>query len=281
MSVELALAPGEIIVCSNHSLVHGRTAFEDSDQQRHKRHLLRLWLTSRSPRARPLPPHYADTREHAATYARRCKGVEPVRAAAPGPAYVDARWSIYAPILVGICLWRTGSFGRLGSTARLQGYGYGDTSACATAGRAAWLLLWLMNAYWLWESAGWLVRGTPAPRCAQSEPYFSVRSLFLLCVSESISMCALAAILYNIEALDATWSIGFALGTNLVGYLKYVYQMHFDAQYITLSFHIYSASFFWLSYLMGWDPLYFFLFRFVGFCHWVVAAKVESEVGGD
>ena len=39
----------------------------------HRRHMLRLWLTI--PNGRPLPPHYADTREYAQTYRQRMPGV--------------------------------------------------------------------------------------------------------------------------------------------------------------------------------------------------------------
>jgi len=63
------LQPGECVVCSNHSLVHGRTAFEDGEDSVTTRHMLRLWLTN--PNGRPLPPHYADTREHADGFQRR------------------------------------------------------------------------------------------------------------------------------------------------------------------------------------------------------------------
>ncbi len=83
LRLEFGLQPGEIIVCSNHSLVHSRTAFKDDPNSNSNpaaapltparvRHMLRLWLTSRDPRARPLPPHYANTREYGSTYARRC-----------------------------------------------------------------------------------------------------------------------------------------------------------------------------------------------------------------
>ena len=71
MKLDVELQPGECVLCSNHSLVHGRTAFEDGSgaEAGSTRHMLRLWLTL--PNGRPLPAHYGDTREHAAGYQRR------------------------------------------------------------------------------------------------------------------------------------------------------------------------------------------------------------------
>lgn len=78
--LKFMLESGDIVFCSNHSLVHGRTAYEDSgpangDRENKAedggsvRHCLRLWLTL--PFARELPPHYAKTREYIYTYERR------------------------------------------------------------------------------------------------------------------------------------------------------------------------------------------------------------------
>jgi alpha-ketoglutarate-dependent taurine dioxygenase len=85
MALELSLEPGDTIVCSNHSLAHGRTAFEDDGAGGSQtRHLLRLWLTSKSTKARALPAHYANTRrEYTHSYARRMGGA---LAAGPKPA---------------------------------------------------------------------------------------------------------------------------------------------------------------------------------------------------
>ena len=69
MALALELAPGDVLLASNHSVVHGRTEFEDHPEPERRRHLLRLWLTI--PNGRPLPPHYADTREYAETYRQR------------------------------------------------------------------------------------------------------------------------------------------------------------------------------------------------------------------
>ena len=69
MALALDLAPGEVLLASNHTIVHGRTEFEDLPDPARRRHLLRLWLTI--PNGRPLPPHYADTREYAETYRQR------------------------------------------------------------------------------------------------------------------------------------------------------------------------------------------------------------------
>ena len=69
MALGLELRPGDVLLASNHTVVHGRTAFEDRPGAADRRHLLRLWLTI--PNGRPLPPHYADTREYAETYRQR------------------------------------------------------------------------------------------------------------------------------------------------------------------------------------------------------------------
>ena len=69
MALALDLRPGDLLLASNHTIVHGRTAFEDAPDRERPRHLLRLWLTI--PNGRPLPPHYADTREYAETYRQR------------------------------------------------------------------------------------------------------------------------------------------------------------------------------------------------------------------
>ena len=69
VALGLELRPGDVLLASNHTIVHGRTAFEDPPDPAHRRHLLRLWLTI--PNGRPLPPHYADTREYAETYRQR------------------------------------------------------------------------------------------------------------------------------------------------------------------------------------------------------------------
>ncbi len=75
MALEFDLEPGDIMIASNHVVLHGRTAFVDDGGPGAQRHMLRLWLTI--PNGRPLPPHYADTREFAATYARRIAKTAP------------------------------------------------------------------------------------------------------------------------------------------------------------------------------------------------------------
>ena len=69
MALALELGPGDVLLASNHTVVHGRTEFEDLPDPARRRHLLRLWLTI--PNGRPLPPHYADTREYAETWRQR------------------------------------------------------------------------------------------------------------------------------------------------------------------------------------------------------------------
>ena len=73
MALEFDLEPGDVLIASNHVTLHGRTAYTDSggSTEGAGRHMLRLWLTI--PNGRPLPAHYADTREFQSTYARRMK----------------------------------------------------------------------------------------------------------------------------------------------------------------------------------------------------------------
>lgn len=44
-SLDMDFAPGDIQLLSNHTIVHGRTGFEDHADPARKRHLLRLWLS--------------------------------------------------------------------------------------------------------------------------------------------------------------------------------------------------------------------------------------------
>lgn len=68
--LEFDLEPGDTLIASNHTVLHGRTGFvDDAKTAQQQRYMLRLWLTIHN--GRPLPAHYADTREFAATYARR------------------------------------------------------------------------------------------------------------------------------------------------------------------------------------------------------------------
>ena len=69
VALEFDLRPGDVLLASNHTIMHGRTGFEDASEPTHGRHMLRLWLTI--PNGRPLPSHYADTREYAQTYRQR------------------------------------------------------------------------------------------------------------------------------------------------------------------------------------------------------------------
>jgi hypothetical protein len=43
--LDMALAPGDVQLVSNHSVLHARTAYEDAPGARGRRHLLRLWLS--------------------------------------------------------------------------------------------------------------------------------------------------------------------------------------------------------------------------------------------
>jgi len=75
LAMKFTLQPGDCMIATNHSTLHGRTAFDThpvataAEAEKSVRHMLRLWLTVDG--GRPLPPHYADTREYCDTYARR------------------------------------------------------------------------------------------------------------------------------------------------------------------------------------------------------------------
>lgn len=45
MCLEMDLAPGDVQLLSNHTVIHGRAAFEDRGEPGERRHLLRLWLS--------------------------------------------------------------------------------------------------------------------------------------------------------------------------------------------------------------------------------------------
>lgn len=49
--LEMDFAPGDVQLLSNHTIVHGRTAFEDHAEPEKRRHLLRLWLSLPEPRS--------------------------------------------------------------------------------------------------------------------------------------------------------------------------------------------------------------------------------------
>lgn len=72
MALEFFLEQGDTLMASNHVVLHGRTAYNDDLASGPSRHMLRLWLTI--PNGRPLPGHYANTREFRYTYERRITG---------------------------------------------------------------------------------------------------------------------------------------------------------------------------------------------------------------
>ena len=56
LMLEFTLQPGEIYFINNYTILHARTAFDDSDtEEDRRRHLLRLWLEV--PQMRPVHPH--------------------------------------------------------------------------------------------------------------------------------------------------------------------------------------------------------------------------------
>lgn len=66
------MEPGDVQMGNNYAVLHSRTQFEDHDDPRRKRHLLRIWMTL--PNGRPLPRVFGDTREFGPAYARRMAG---------------------------------------------------------------------------------------------------------------------------------------------------------------------------------------------------------------
>lgn len=58
LNFHMRLAPGDIQLVHNHTLLHDRTAFEDHPEPHRRRHLLRLWLAPDD--ARPLPAIFAE-----------------------------------------------------------------------------------------------------------------------------------------------------------------------------------------------------------------------------
>jgi hypothetical protein len=62
LAFSMRMERGDIQLLHNHVVVHSRTAFEDTPDPAHKRHLFRLWLAT--PDGRPLPPVFADQYAH-------------------------------------------------------------------------------------------------------------------------------------------------------------------------------------------------------------------------
>lgn len=56
--LKMDFEPGDMQFLHNHTILHGRTAYDDENTQGGHRHLLRLWLSA--PNGRPLPPHFAE-----------------------------------------------------------------------------------------------------------------------------------------------------------------------------------------------------------------------------
>ena len=66
------MAPGDIQMASNFSVLHARDTYVDFDEPDAKRHMLRLWLAV--PQGRPLPEAYRTTREHGHLFTMRATG---------------------------------------------------------------------------------------------------------------------------------------------------------------------------------------------------------------
>jgi hypothetical protein len=56
--LDMDFRPGDMQFLHNHQILHARTAYEDFADPKRKRHLLRLWLSTR--RGRSLPPGFAE-----------------------------------------------------------------------------------------------------------------------------------------------------------------------------------------------------------------------------
>lgn len=74
---EFKLAPGDVLMANNYSVLHARTRFTDAEDPARARHMLRIWCTLRRNR-RPLPPAFRDSREFAATFRRRMALGDPI-----------------------------------------------------------------------------------------------------------------------------------------------------------------------------------------------------------
>lgn len=57
-SLKMDIEPGDIQFLHNHTILHGRTEYEDFAEPERRRHMLRLWLSA--PNGRPLPPAFAE-----------------------------------------------------------------------------------------------------------------------------------------------------------------------------------------------------------------------------
>lgn len=61
---------GDLLIANNYEILHSRTHFHDAGEEESKRHMMRVWGTLKRNR-RSLPPQFRQTREFAATWARR------------------------------------------------------------------------------------------------------------------------------------------------------------------------------------------------------------------
>ncbi len=88
--LDMDLVPGDVQLLSNHTILHGRTAYEDPPEPERRRHLLRLWLSldrAHSARERALGAlGYADlVRRLARAKLHRWSGGASLRRAATSP----------------------------------------------------------------------------------------------------------------------------------------------------------------------------------------------------
>jgi len=119
-----------------------------------------------------------------------------------------------------------------------------------------------LTIYWFSWSTRLGIKSLGLPKMKlQSERTISWRNFFLLCFSESFSMPCAMVILWHIKTLSGFNAAFLANVLNFVGYMKYIYQMFFDSEYITISFHVYNATWLFIAYTMN-DPFYFLLFRY-------------------
>lgn len=80
----MELQPGDMQFVNNHALLHDRTGFTDWEDEKKKRHLLRVWIAPKN--ARPLPEVYAQRYGSVVVGDRggvHVKGVKPVAPLCP------------------------------------------------------------------------------------------------------------------------------------------------------------------------------------------------------
>lgn len=108
-------------------------------------------------------------------------------------------------------------------------------------------------------------RGKPLDRKLRTvKKNFGWPAYFCLCFSESFSIIGVAAVLHVDGAITLKQAVALWLGLNAIGYLKYVYQMRVNREYVTLSYYIYIVAWGFVSYWLK-NPLYILLYYYAMF----------------